>query len=89
MIFALLVVCLMEMRSLLLISLLILLICLNSVDEVGQATILPKSELLGNKAIESSMLNATSKKQSYWFDYVVKTEQQPKNHFLATFFNLT
>eukprot|EP00574_Skeletonema_japonicum_P009288 CAMPEP_0201722522 /NCGR_PEP_ID=MMETSP0593-20130828/6885_1 /ASSEMBLY_ACC=CAM_ASM_000672 /TAXON_ID=267983 /ORGANISM="Skeletonema japonicum, Strain CCMP2506" /LENGTH=270 /DNA_ID=CAMNT_0048213499 /DNA_START=126 /DNA_END=938 /DNA_ORIENTATION=- len=43
----------------------------GSVDEVGQSTILPKSELAGNKE-DSKMLSAVSKNNAYFFDYVAK-----------------
>lgn len=43
----------------------------GSVDEVGQSTILPKSELAGNKE-DSKMLSAVSKNNAYYFDYVAK-----------------
>lgn len=40
----------------------------GSVDQVAQATILPKGELGGN-ADDSKMLSAVSKKNAYYFDY--------------------
>ena len=43
----------------------------GSVDEVGQSTILPKSDLAGNKE-DSKMLSAVSKNNAYYFDYVAK-----------------
>ena len=43
----------------------------GSVEEVGQSTILPKSELAGNKE-DSKMLSAVSKNNAYYFDYVAK-----------------
>merc|ERR1719356_2258767 len=41
----------------------------GSVDEVAQATILPKGELAGEQS-SSKMLEAVSKNNSYFFDYV-------------------
>jgi hypothetical protein len=49
----------------------------GSVDEVAQTTILPKSELAGVDGVESKMLSAESKKQSYFFDYMSKVPGQP------------
>lgn len=43
----------------------------GSVEQVGQSTILPKSELAGNKE-DSKMLSAVSKNNAYYFDYVAK-----------------
>jgi len=43
----------------------------GSVEEVGQSTILPKSELAGNKE-DSKMFSAVSKNNAYYFDYVAK-----------------
>ena len=34
---------------------------------------------------ESKMLNSESKKNSYYFDYVTKTTDQPKRHFKTIF----
>jgi len=58
----------------------------GSVDQVGQMTILPKGEIAGQES-ESKMLDSESKKNSYYFDYVTKTPDQPKRH-LRTVFNL-
>ncbi|VEU39461.1 unnamed protein product [Pseudo-nitzschia multistriata] len=57
----------------------------GSVDEVGQATILPKAELAAKQGIESEMLSAVSKKQAYFFDYVQSVPSQPKTHFRTIF----
>ena len=43
----------------------------GSIDQVAQSTILPKSELAGNKE-DSKMLSAESKNNAYYFDYVAK-----------------
>ena len=43
----------------------------GSVEQVGQSTILPKSELAGNNE-DSKMLSAVSKNNAYYFDYVAK-----------------
>ena len=50
----------------------------GSVDEVGQATILPKSTLAGVEGVESKMLSSESKKQAYFFDYLQKISTQPE-----------
>ena len=42
----------------------------GSVDEVGQATILPKGELAGGDTSSSMMISATSGGGAYFFDYV-------------------
>jgi len=42
----------------------------GSVDEVGQATILPKGELAGGDTSSSAMISATSGGGAYFFDYV-------------------
>mmetsp|Transcript_7752 Transcript_7752/g.22061 ORF Transcript_7752/g.22061 Transcript_7752/m.22061 type:complete len:229 (+) Transcript_7752:102-788(+) len=57
----------------------------GSVDEVAQATILPKTTLAGVNDVESKMLSAESKKQAYFFDYVTKVPQQPETHFRTIF----
>lgn len=57
----------------------------GSVDEVAQATILPKGELAGVKGIESEMLSATTAKQAYMFDYIQKVPEQPQTHFRTIF----
>jgi hypothetical protein len=57
----------------------------GSVDEVGQATILPKGELAGVAGIDSSMVSAVSKKNAYYFDYTQKTPDQPQTHFRTIF----
>lgn len=44
----------------------------GSVDEVGQATILPKGELAGGDASSSAMISATSGGGAYFFDYVAE-----------------
>ncbi|KAL3784839.1 hypothetical protein ACHAW5_009058 [Stephanodiscus triporus] len=44
----------------------------GSVDEVGQATILPKGELAGGNATPSRMISATSGRGAYFFDYVAE-----------------
>lgn len=53
--------------------------------QVAQATILPKSTLAGITDITSKMLNAESKKQAYFFDYVTKVPEQPETHFRTIF----
>lgn len=58
----------------------------GSVDQVGQMTILPKGQIAGQES-ESKMLNSESKKNSYYFDYVTKTPDQPKRH-LRTIFSM-
>merc|ERR1711935_239982 len=57
----------------------------GSVEEVGQSTILPKSEIAAKQGIESEMLNSFSKKRAYYFDYTQQTPVQPKTHFQTTF----
>lgn len=42
----------------------------GSVDEVAQATIMPKGELAGGDTGASKMLSALSKNNAYYFDYV-------------------
>mmetsp|Transcript_23247 Transcript_23247/g.32473 ORF Transcript_23247/g.32473 Transcript_23247/m.32473 type:complete len:239 (-) Transcript_23247:123-839(-) len=56
----------------------------GSVENVGQATILPKSTLAGEEN-ESKMLSAVSEKGSYYFDYVATAAGQPKTHFRTIF----
>lgn len=57
----------------------------GSVDEVAQATILPKAEIAAKQGIKSKMLNAVSSKKSYFFDYVQEIPSQPKTHFRTIF----
>lgn len=57
----------------------------GSVDQVAQATILPKAELAAREGIESEMLTAVAKKQAYFFDYVQSIPSQPKTHFRTIF----
>lgn len=57
----------------------------GSVDDVGQSTILPKSELAGNDGVDATMLSAVVKKQAYFFDYVQTVPSQPKTHFQTIF----
>jgi hypothetical protein len=57
----------------------------GSVDEVAQATILPKGELAGVTGVESEMLSATTVKQAYMFDYTQKVPNQPQTHFRTIF----
>jgi PsbP len=57
----------------------------GSVDEVAQATILPKGELAGVKGVESAMLGATVRQQAYFFDYTQKVPSQPETHFRTIF----
>jgi hypothetical protein len=56
----------------------------GSVDQVAQMTILPKAEMAGEEN-ESKMIQAESKKNSYFFDYTAKTPGQPKTHFRTIF----
>ena len=58
---------------------------LKSVDQVAQATILPKAELAAREGIESEMLTAVAKKQAYFFDYIQSIPSQPKTHFRTIF----
>jgi hypothetical protein len=44
----------------------------GSVDEVGQATILPKGELVGGDTSASRMISASSGRGAYFFDYVAE-----------------
>ena len=53
--------------------------------KVGQATILPKSELAGQGEVKSEMISSESKKQAYFFDYVTEVPGQPKTHFKTIF----
>jgi hypothetical protein len=55
------------------------------VDEVAQATILPKAEIATKQGIESEMLSAVAKKRAYFFDYVQDVPSQPKTHFRTIF----
>jgi len=57
----------------------------GSVDEVGQSTILPKSEVAGINGVESNMISAVSNKQAYFFDYVQTVPPQPETHFRTIF----
>lgn len=57
----------------------------GTVDEVAQATILPKGELAGQQGVESEMLSASSKQQAYFFDYTQKVPSQPETHFRTIF----
>jgi hypothetical protein len=58
---------------------------LQSVDEVGQATILPKAEIAAKQGIESEMLSSEAKKKAYFFDYLQKVPSQPQTHFRTIF----
>jgi hypothetical protein len=55
------------------------------VVQVGQATILPKSNLAGVEGVESKMVSSENKKQAYFFDYITKVPSQPKTHFQTIF----
>lgn len=57
----------------------------GSVDEVAEATILPKGAVAGKEGVESKMLSADAKKQSYMFDYVSTVPPQPTTHFRTIF----
>ncbi|KAG7356413.1 photosystem II oxygen evolving complex protein PsbP [Nitzschia inconspicua] len=57
----------------------------GSVDEVAQATILPKGELAGQQGVESEMLSAIAKQQAYFFDYKQTVPTQPETHFRTIF----
>lgn len=57
----------------------------GSVDQVGQATILPKGAIAGNEDIDAKMLSAESKKGGYYFDYYQSVPGQPKTHFRTIF----
>jgi hypothetical protein len=57
----------------------------GSVDQVAQATILPKGELAGVDGVESEMLSATTRQQAYFFDYTQKVPTQPETHFRTIF----
>mmetsp|Transcript_18906 Transcript_18906/g.41195 ORF Transcript_18906/g.41195 Transcript_18906/m.41195 type:complete len:259 (-) Transcript_18906:116-892(-) len=56
----------------------------GSVDEVAQATILPKGEMMG-ESTTSKLLSAESKKNAYFFDYTAKVPGQPERHFRTIF----
>jgi len=56
----------------------------GSVDAIAQMTILPKSELVGEKT-DNQMLSADSKKDAYYFDYISQSPGQPKRHFRTIF----
>ena len=58
---------------------------IQSVDEVAQATILPKAEIAAKQGIKSEMLNAVALKKAYFFDYVQEVPSQPKTHFRTIF----
>jgi len=57
----------------------------GSVDEVAQATILPKAEIATKQGIKSEMLSAVANKRAYFFDYVEEVPNQPKTHFRTIF----
>lgn len=56
----------------------------GSVDEVGQATILPKGPLAVQET-KNKMIVAESKKNSYYFDYTSQSTGQPMRHFRTIF----
>lgn len=57
----------------------------GTVDEVAQATILPKGEIANVVNVESNMISASSQKQAYFFDYVQTVPPQPETHFRTIF----
>lgn len=57
----------------------------GGIDQVAQMTILPKGKIAGMDDNESSMINAESKKNAYFFDYTIKADNQPKRHFRTIF----
>ncbi len=57
----------------------------GTVDEVAQATILPKGELANVANVASKMISASSQKQAYFFDYVQTVPPQPETHFRTIF----
>lgn len=56
----------------------------GTVEQVGQATILPKGTLAGQET-ENKMIKSESKKNAYYFDYTSKSPDQPKRHFRTIF----
>jgi len=56
----------------------------GTVDQVGQATILPKGQLAGQNT-DNQMLMSESKKNAYYFDYTSTAPGQPKRHFRTIF----
>lgn len=56
----------------------------GTVDQVAQQTILPKSDMVGEKT-DNQMLASDSKKDAYFFDYISQTPGQPKRHFRTIF----
>jgi hypothetical protein len=56
----------------------------GSVEQVGQMTVLPKGELAGSED-ESLMIKAESKKNAYFFDYLIKAGGQEKMHHRSIF----
>lgn len=63
----------------------------GSVDEVGQATILPKGTLAGGEeaSADSKMISAVAKKNAYFYDYVVVPQGEgaptKKQHYRTIF----
>lgn len=58
----------------------------GSVEQVAEATILPKGELAGLES-DNTLITAESKKNAYYFDYTTKIPDQPKRH-VRTIFSL-
>jgi len=57
---------------------------MGTLDQVGQTTIMPKGELMGQEQ-DSKMLAMESKNNAYFYDYVSKVPGQPKRHFRTIF----
>jgi len=56
----------------------------GSVEEVAQATVLPKGELAGQES-NNNLISAESKRNAYYFDYKTKIPEQPERHFRTIF----
>mmetsp|Transcript_32746 Transcript_32746/g.75351 ORF Transcript_32746/g.75351 Transcript_32746/m.75351 type:complete len:264 (-) Transcript_32746:1736-2527(-) len=59
----------------------------GDVVSVGETTILPKGAIMGVTDTAGKMLSAVSKKNAYFYDYVVNIASQPERH-LRTIFTL-
>jgi len=59
----------------------------GSVDQLAQATVLPKGKVGGNDdGVESQLLSAVAKNNAYYFDYTITPEKLDKIHFRSIFY---
>jgi len=59
----------------------------GSVDQVAQATVLPKGKVGGgNEDIESELISAIAANNAYYFDYTITPEKLNKIHFRSVFY---